>query len=406
MTRRSDRLSSDHDLPPEVRDIRAEVRAFADRILKPRAIALNTTVETRDSFPRDIFDAMAQAGLFAIPFPSDVGGRGLRHPTLALLVALEEIAYYSAGVASALCDAQLILVGQTLDRSASELRLTYLPALIRGEIVCAFATSEPAASTDLSPGMMQTVATKVAGGWSIEGRKRWITNAVVADYILILCRTSKTAQTLFLVNTHDNNIRVGDPDLKMGNHPQLTSDVVLKGAFVPDDHVVGAVGNGLRAALGALMVGRMGIGAIGVGMAQAAFDMACDHMEKRKVFGQELARFQHWQFTFADHAIDLEAARSLYRKAGLMQDERLAPELEAAMAKVAGSRLAVDVARDAVQVCGASGFMRRVSGETELPDRALEAIYRDAKIGEIYEGANEIQKWIVARRIFGREFTG
>jgi alkylation response protein AidB-like acyl-CoA dehydrogenase len=373
-------------------------------VIKPRAHALNTTPESRTSFPRDIFDAMAEANIFGIPFPADVGGRGLKHPTLALLVALEEIGYFSSGIASALCDAQLILVGQTLDRAAPNLRGRYLPAIIRGEIVCAFATSEPGASTDLSPGAMQTVARKVDGGWSITGRKRWITNAIAADHILVLCKTDERAQTLLLVNTRDNHVTVSDPDLKMGNHPQLTSDVMFDGAFVPDDHVVGTVGSGLRAALGALMVGRMGIGAIGVAMAQAAFDIACDHMETRKVFGQELARFQHWQFTFAEHAISLESARALYQKAAVMLDAGGAPDIEAAMAKVTGSRLAVDVARDAIQVCGASGFMRRISGDNQ--EHALEAIYRDSKIGEIYEGANEIQKWIIARRIFGRALTG
>jgi len=402
--RRADILASDFALPDEVKSIRAEVRDFAERVIMPRAHALNTTPESRTSFPRDIFDEMAKADIFAIPFPADVGGRGLKYPTLSLLVALEEIGYYSSGVASALCDAQLILVGQTLDRAAPALREKYLPAIVRGDIVCAFATSEPAASTDLSPGAMQTIATKVDGGWSITGRKRWITNAIAADHILVLCKTGERAQTLLLANTRESNITIGDPDLKMGNHPQLTSDVVFDDAFVPDDHVVGAVGAGLRAALGALMVGRMGIGAIGVAMAQAAFDIACDHMESRKVFGRELARFQHWQFTFAEHAIALESARSLYQKAALMLDGGGAPDVEAAMAKVTGSRLAVDVARDAIQVCGASGFMRRISGDNQ--ERALEAIYRDSKIGEIYEGANEIQKWIIARRIFGREFAG
>lgn len=402
--RRTDLLASDFALPEEVRAIRAEVRAFAERVLRPRAHALNTRPESRDSFPREIFDAMAAAGMFEIAFPKDVGGRGLDHPTLALLIALEEIGYYSAGIASALCDAQLILVGQTLDHAAQHLRENYLRKIVRGEIICSFATSEPQASTDLSPQSMQTVATKVDDGWRISGRKRWITNAIAADIILVLCRTAEDAQTLLLVETRDNGVTVGDPDLKMGNHPQLTSDVLFDNSFVPDANVVGQVGGGLRSALGALMLGRMGIGAIGVALAQSAFDQACDHMERRSVFGQQLARFQHWQFTFADHAIAIEQARSLYQKAGAMLDGGMTPDLEAAMAKVSGSRIAVDVARDAIQVCGAAGFVSQISATGEL--RGLETIYRDAKIGEIYEGANEIQKWIIARRIFGRALVG
>lgn len=404
MKRCSDQLWSDFHLPDEVLEIRKEVRSFAEQRLRPVAHELNNRPESRDSFPREMLTALADAGILGIPFARDVGGRGLAHSTLSLLVALEEIAYYSSGIASALLDAQLILVGQTLDRSAPELRQSYLPRLIRGEIVCAFATSEPAASTDLSAASMQTRATKIEGGWQINGRKRWITNAVAADHMLVLCKSDDARQTLLLVDMKDNGVTVHDPDRKMGNHPQLTSDVEFADSFVPDDHVVGAVGAGLRSALSALMIGRMGIGAVGVGMAQAAFDIAADHMGTRKVFGQELGRFQHWQMVFADHAIGIEQARALYQKAGAMLDANGNPETEAAMAKIVGSRLAVDVVRDAVQVNGAYGFVKQLAATGE--QKSLEAIYRDSKIGEIYEGANEIQKWIIARRFLGRELAG
>jgi len=161
---------------------------------------------------------------------------------------------------------------------------------------------------------------------------------------------------------------------------------------------------GLRTALGALAVGRMGIGAIGVAMAQAAFDYAVAYMCERKVFGRELARMQHWQYVFAEHAVGIEQARSLYQKAGYRYDVDGSADVEAAMAKLTGSRLAVDVVRDVIQVCGGYGFVRELSGTGErMP---LESIYRDAKIGEIYEGANEIQKWVIARAIFGRDMTG
>lgn len=401
--RKSAILYNDLLLPEETKAIRAEARAFADDVLRPRAYTLNTTPESRETFPRETFRLMGEAGLFAVPFPKDVGGRGLEFPTLALLTVLEELGYYSPGIASALYDAQIILVGKTLDGASPDLRARFLKPLVAGALVGSFATSEPEASTDLSPATMRTVATKVDGGWRINGRKRWITNAVAADIVLVLCKSSEDRQTFLLVETRDNGVTVGDPDLKMGNHPQLTSDVVFENAFAPDEHVVGSVGSGLRAALRALMLGRMGIGAIGVAMSQAAFDFACDHMERRKVFGRELARFQHWQFTFADHARSIEGARSLYQKAGLMFDRGLTPDLEAAMAKIDGSSLAVDVARDAIQVCGASGFVRQIGADGTI--RSLESIYRDSKIGEIYEGANEIQKWIIARRIFGRSLT-
>lgn len=396
-------LYSDVFMPQETLSIRREARQFAEDVLQPMAHSLNTTPETRSGFPWELFQLLASHGFYRIPFAKDVGGRGLEFPILATLTVLEELAYFSPGAASALYDGQAILCGKTLDMAPAHLRQHYLPQLVNGAVVGAFATSEPAASTDLSPAAMRTLATKVEGGWRLNGRKRWITNSVAADFILALCNADK-GQTLFLVDMKQEEIRVGDPDLKMGNHAQLTADVEFNDAFTPDDHVVGTVGGGLKAALTALTIGRMGIGAIGVGMAQAAFDRACGHMETRRIFGQELARFQHWQFKFADHAIGLENARALYQKAGYRFDLEGRVETEAAMAKVAGSELAVDVARDAIQVCGAYGFARHVTGANQQFE--VESIYRDAKIGEIYEGANEIQRWIVARKIFGRDLVG
>lgn len=401
--RRADTLFSDLLLPEETKAIRREVRAFADEVVRPVAHRLNTTPESKDSFPRAEFEAMARAGLYEIPFAKDVGGRGLEFPTLATVTVLEELAYYSPSLASALYDGQAILVGKTLDRAPAAIRSHWLPKLIRGEFVGCFATSEPEASTDLSVKSMQTTATKVPGGYRINGTKRWITNSPAGDVILVLCRSGDTL-TMLLADMHAPGVEVSAPDLKMGNHAQLTADIRFTDVFVPDEQVVGKEGGGLRTAISALVLGRIGIGAVGVAMAQAAFDFSTGYMTQRKVFGQELARMQHWQYRFADHAIQIECARSLYQKAAFRFDREGGADIEAAMAKVAGSRLACEVARDAIQVCGAYGFVRTLSGPgTNFP---LESIYRDAKIGEIYEGANEIQNWVIARHIFGREYTG
>lgn len=401
--RRADTLFSDLWFPDETRRIRAEVRDFADTVLRPIAHRLNTTPESVDAFPHAAFKAMAAAGIYQIPYAADVGGRGLEFPTLATVTVLEELAYYSPSFASALFDGQAILVGKTLERAPAHLRDVYLPKLIRGEFIGSFATSEPEASTDLSVASMQTVAEKVEGGFSVTGVKRWITNSPVADHILVLCKTGESL-TMLLADMRHPGVSVSAPDLKMGNHVQLTADVTLDKVFVPDDHVVGSVGSGLRTAVGALVLGRMGIGAIGVAMAQAAFDFSTHYISQRKVFGKPIAAFQHWQFRFAEHATQIEMARTLYQKAALLHDKEGRADLEAAMAKVVGSRLACDVARDAIQACGAYGFVKELRGPgTPFP---LESIYRDAKIGEIYEGANEIQNWVIARQIFGRDITG
>ncbi len=400
--RRADTLFQDIWLPEETKKLRVEARQFAEDVLRPVAHRLNTTPESVDIFPREQFDALARSGLYQVPFPADVGGRGLEFPVLGTLTVIEELGYFTPGFASALYDGQAILVGKTLLQAPDHIRNVYLPKLIRGEFVGSFATSEPEASTDLSVGSMQTIATKVEGGYRIRGVKRWITNSAVADWIVMLCKTGERL-TMLMADLKAEGVTVCAPDRKMGNHVQLTSDIHFDNVFVPDERVIGKEGSGLRIALGSLALGRMGIGAIGVAMAQAAFDFSTDYMTKRKVFGRELARMQHWQYIFADHAVGIEQARTLYQKAGYRYDLQGQAEVEGAMAKLTGSRLAVDVARDAIQVCGAYGFVRELSGPGQL--MPLESIYRDAKIGEIYEGANEIQKWVIARNIFGRDLT-
>jgi alkylation response protein AidB-like acyl-CoA dehydrogenase len=401
--RQSVSLGSDSLLPAETVAVRTEARAFADDVLRPLAHELNTTPERRDGFRHDVFRAIAQAGLYRVPFAADVGGRSLEFPTLATMTVLEEIAYYAPGVASAMYDAQVLLVGKVLDAAGGALRQRYLPRLVRGELVGCFATSEPEASTDLSVDSIQTIATAVDGGWMVRGRKRWITNAPAADIILALCRTGD-GLSILLADMHHPKVTVADPDLKMGNHAQLTADIDFDDVFVPDGDVVGQVGGGLRAALGGLTLGRIGIGAVGVALGQRALDIAAAYTVRRTVYGRPIAANQYWQYRFAEHAMELESARSLYQKAARLTDHGEDAGPFAAMAKLKGSATAVDVARDAVQACGGYGFVREMAGGGQK--WPLESIYRDAKVGEIYEGANEIQKWIIARRIFGRNITG
>lgn len=401
--RRAESLGLDTFLPEETVAIRGEARAFAERVLRPAARRLNTTPESADSFPRAEFDAIAQAGLYAIPFAQDVGGRGLAHPTLATVTVLAELAYFAPSFASALYDGQAILVGQTLNNAQPAIRDAWLPKLIAGEFVGCFATSEPAASTDLSVEALRTTAEAVDGGFRVNGTKRWITNSPAGDVMVALCRTGDRLNML-LIDMRAEGVSVSAPDIKMGNKAQLTADVTFKHVFVPEANLIGTPGKGLRTAITALVQGRMGIGAIGVAMAQSAFDFASQYMTQRQVFGQALAGMQHWQYRFAEHALAIEQAQNLVHKAALAFDRGESADTIAAMAKLAGSRLAVDVARDAIQVCGAYGFVQTLSGPDE--HWPLEAIYRDAKIGEIYEGANEVQQWVIARQIFGREMTG
>lgn len=274
-----------------------------------------------------------------------------------------------------------------------------------GTVVGAFATTEPEASSDLSPKAVRTVAVQRDGAWILNGRKRWISNSPVAGFIVTLARTGDRL-SMFIVDTSLPGVRVGEPDRKMGNRGQLTADVWFEEVELPADSLLGGEpGQGLRHALATLTLGRVGIAAAGVGMAQAAFDHAVAHLSTREAFGRKVAANQHWQFLLADRATEIENARNLYLKAALRRDAgEVFPEPEAAMAKQYGSRLAVDMARDAVQAFGGLGFARELGADgTPGP---VEAIYRDSKIGEIYEGTNEILKWVIARTVFGKEITG
>jgi alkylation response protein AidB-like acyl-CoA dehydrogenase len=402
LVRNRERLYHELLADPEVEEVRRSVQSFAERHIYPRAHEIAVTAESVAAFPSGEFGAMAAEGLFRIPFARASGGTGLARPALATIAVIEELAYFSNSIA-AIYDVHCILSGHALEAGGGDIADRVLPELIDGRAVVSFATSEPGASSDLSPAALGVVAEPSGDGWRLSGTKRWITNSPVANWIIALARTGQNT-TLFLVDTRAPGVRIGAPDKKMGNHAQLTADVTFDDVEVASANLVGSEGAGLRIALRALTYGRIGIGSAGVGMAQRAFDEAVGRLRDRAVFGKPLATYQHWQFTFASHAMAIDSARNLCAKAASRLDAGERPEPEAAMAKISGTSAAVDLARDAVQVFGGYGFASYVEGDQAF--YPIEAIYRDAKIGEIYEGANEIQRWLIAREIFGRELVG
>ncbi|PPJ25790.1 acyl-CoA dehydrogenase [Nocardia nova] len=401
--RTQDSMWHDTWLPTETVALRAEARAAVTRVVAPVARRIGEQVESADSFPWDAFRGLADAGLFALPFEAKYG-RGLEFPMLGTCTATEEIAYHSSSMAG-VYDGQCILVPQALSFATEELRSRLLPALVSGSEAFSFATTEPNASSDLSVQALETVATPAEGGFRVNGRKRWITNSVVASWAAVLCRSGDRMNMLMIDLRNSAGIRIGAPDLKMGHRGQLTADIVFEDVFVPRANLLGDPGAGLSVALSCLTRGRIGIGAAGVGVAQAALDLAVDRLRTRNLFGGPLGKMQYWQFKMAERATEIEMARSLYQKAAIRLDhgDRSA-EPEAAMAKAFGTRIAVDTVRDSIQIHGGYGFAREVA-ETGESVR-LEELYRDAKILEIFEGANELQQWVIARRLIGRDVTG
>ncbi len=402
--RQADRLYHDLLSPTETREIRDRVRKIAVDVVAPAARQIANGDERVDGFPRQVFDGLAESGLFRLPYAAEVGGDGLAHPTTATArgdrragLLLEQ---HRRGRRRPLHPR-----GQRADPRHRGPAAKVAPDGGRRQRRRAFATTEPDASSDLSPRAVQTVAERHGDTWSSTGASGGSPTPPVAGFIVTLARTDDRL-SMFIVDTALPGVRVGKPDQKMGNRGQLTADVWFDDVELMDDALLGGEpGQGLRHALATLTLGRIGIAAAGVGMAQAAFDHAVAHLSTREAFGRKLAANQHWQFLMAERATEIENARTLYLKAALRRDAgEVFPEPEASMAKIYGSRLAVDMARDATQAFGGLGFARELSADaTPGP---VEAIYRDSKIGEIYEGANEVLKWVVARNIFGKDITG
>lgn len=403
--RTQERMTHDVWLPEEIVELRAQARAAVESRLVPHAREIGQREESVDSFPWEAFRGLADEGLFAVPFGAEFG-RGLEHPMLGTCTVTEEIAYHSSSMAG-VYDGQCILVPQTLNFATDEMRARLIPELISGRTAFSFATTEPDTSSDLTAERMQTIAEETPDGFVVNGRKRWITNSVVAGWVSVLVRSGADSNraTMLLVDLSSAGVRIGAPDLKMGHRGQITADIMFTDVLVPHENLLGTAGNGLGVALSALVRGRVGIGAAGVGVAQAALDLAVERLRTRQVFGGPLGAMQHWQFTMAQRATEIECARTLYQKAATLLDrgDRNA-EPEAAMAKAYGTRLANDLVREAIQIHGALGFARQVSESGESV--RLEEMYRDAKILEIFEGANELQHWIVARQLIGRDVTG
>ena len=394
-----------HDLmsPAETKAIRAEVRAFCEEHVAPVAWEIGHREESVEAFPFDLFESMATAGLFRIPFAKEVGGRGLAHPCAATAIVIEEMSYFSNSVA-AIYDVHCILAGHALEWASPYLQERYLTPLMEGRKIGSFATSEPEASTDLSVDALVTYATFHDDHIEINGHKRWITNSPVASFVVLLCRDGQR-MTEVVVDLDLEGVTVGEPDKKLGNHGQLTADILFNKVRVPLENVVGKRGDGLKIALQVLTYGRIGIAASGVGMAQTVFDHSVARLQERRAFGKALAQFQHWQFRLAERATEIENARNLYLKAALRMDSgELFPEPEAAMAKWYSTNLAAEFAREGVQIFGGYGFTRELAHDGS--HYRVEEVYRDSKIAEIYEGTNEVQKWVIARSIFGKEFTG
>jgi alkylation response protein AidB-like acyl-CoA dehydrogenase len=377
-----------YSVPTELLDLRATIRQIAQERIAPRAAEIDRTA----TYPEDIRRLLADNDILALPFPEQYGGTGTG--TLMLQMAVEEIASADASCA-------LILMLQELGTlpirlfGSTGLGERFLPRCASGELLAAFALSEAEAGSN--PAAMRTTAVRKGDEWVINGAKSWISNAGVADFYIVFAVTDREQRrvTAFVVEADRPGVSIGGYEHKLGIKGSPTGSPVFDDVHVPSENVVGEVGDGMRVALATLERTRLGAAAQAVGIAQGALDYAVAYAKERIAFDKPIIELQGIQFKLADMQTGTAAARELLYKACTLADRTPTPSdlgMWTSMAKLFASDNAMKVTVEAVQVLGGYGYVN------EYP---VERMMRDAKITQIYEGTNEIQRVVIARHLAG-----
>ncbi|HRW18342.1 MAG TPA: acyl-CoA dehydrogenase family protein [Dermatophilaceae bacterium] len=368
------------------------IRDTVREIAKDRIAPYAADVDENSRYPQEAHDALVENGFAAPHIPEEYGGAGA--DALATCIVIEEVA--RACASSSLIPAVNKLGSMPLLLAASEeVKQRYLPPIAAGEATISYGLSEREAGSDTAS-MVTTATEQKDGTWVLDGHKTWITNAGVSQYYTVLAVTDPEGRrganvTAFVVEADDPGFSVGEKERKLGIKGSPTRELYFDHCVIPGDRVVGAVGDGLKIALRTLDHTRVTIGAQAVGIAQGALDAAVGYVKERQQFGKSIADFQGVQFMLADMAMELEAARQLTYVAACKSErgERDLPFFGAA-AKCFASDIAMKVTTDAVQLLGGYGYVR---------DYPVERMMRDAKITQIYEGTNQIQRIVMARQV-------
>ncbi|MGX7732129.1 acyl-CoA dehydrogenase family protein [Rhodococcus sp. 2H158] len=371
---------------PEAYDLIELTRDVADKVLAPRVVEHERT----ETFPEGVFPALGAAGLLSLPYPEEFGGGN--QPYEVYLQVLEELGARWAAVAVAVSVHGLSCFALAT-HGTDEQKNKWLPDMLGGDTIGAYSLSEPQAGSDAAA--LACRATAVDGGYRISGSKAWITNGGKADFYTLFARTSDAGSkgiSCFLVPAGTEGLSFGKPEEKMGLHAIPTTTGHYDDAFVPGERRIGAEGQGLPIAFSALDSGRLGIAAVAVGLAQAALDEATAYAKERKAFGKKIIDHQGLGFVLADMAAAVDSARATYIDAARRKDAGLPYSRQASVAKLVATDAAMKVTTDAVQVLGGYGYTR---------DFPVERFMRDAKITQIFEGTNQIQRLVIARHLAG-----
>ncbi|MDP5185030.1 acyl-CoA dehydrogenase family protein [Blastococcus sp. BMG 814] len=375
----------DRELPtPEAEDLLALTREIADAELAPQA----ASHEREERFPREVFRLLGEAGLMGLPFPEEVGGGG--QPYAVYLQVLEELAARWATVALGI-SVHTLACSPIANFGSEAQRRDLLPEMVGGTLIGAYSLSEAHAGSDVAA--MRAAATPTDDGWVASGEKAWVTHGGHADFYSTFLRTpadGERAISCFHLTPDLPGFSAAKPEEKMGLTGSTTAAIRLDDAPIPADRLVGEPGRGMAIALGALDSGRLGISAVAVGLAQSALDVAVAYAVEREAFGRPIAEHQGVQFLLADMAAAVESARATYLVAARRKDAGKPFSRQASIAKLVATDAAMKVATDAVQVLGGAGYTR---------DHPAERYMREAKVMQIFEGTNQIQRMVIGRHL-------
>ncbi|GAB2747493.1 acyl-CoA dehydrogenase [Streptomyces bullii] len=372
----------------EARDLISLVRDIAQREIAPKA----AEEEDAGRFPREVFTLLSESGLLGLPYDSEYGGGD--QPYEVYLQVLEELA--AARLTVGLGVSVHTLASYALAAyGAKEQQVEHLPAMLGGGMLGAYCLSEPHSGSDAAA--LRTKAVRDGDDWVITGTKAWITHGGIADFYTVMARTGEEGPrgiTAFLVPGDAPGVSAAPPEKKMGMKGSPTAQVHFDGVRVRDDRRIGEEGQGFAIALSSLDGGRLGIAACAIGLAQAALDEALRYATERRQFGRPIADFQGLRFMLADMATQIEAGRALYLAAARLRDAGRPFAKQAAMAKLHCTDTAMRVTTDAVQILGGYGY---------TADFPVERYMREAKVLQIVEGTNQIQRMVIARHLAGPE---
>ncbi|MBF6133338.1 acyl-CoA dehydrogenase family protein [Nocardia otitidiscaviarum] len=380
-------MAVDRMLPtPEARDLLELTRDIADKVLEPHVVEF----EREQRYPEEAFRALGAAGLLSLPYPEEFGGGA--QPYEVYLQVLEELAARWAAVAVAV-SVHSLSCHPLFAYGTAEQRQRWLPEMLSGNLIGAYSLSEAHAGSDAAA--LRCRAVEVDGGYRITGTKAWITNGGRADYYTLFARTGEGSRgvSCFLVPADTAGLTFGKPEEKMGLRAVPTTSAAYDDAFLPAEHRIGDPGQGLSIAFSALDSGRLGIAAVATGIAQRALDDAVAYARDREAFGRRIIDHQGLGFLLADMAAAVDSARATYLDAARRRDAGLPYSRQASVAKLVATDAAMKVTTDAVQVFGGYGYTQ---------DFPVERYMREAKITQIFEGTNQIQRLVIARDLAGK----